>query len=463
MFSILSMGPNELEESVKSGETVISVVGLGRMGLATACMFLDVGAKVVGVDSNRRVVEQVNSGQIHSVEESVERVLRKAIREDRFKATDRLEEVAAKTPIILIVVPTDVDSRNRPDYSAVERVSKQIGRRMGKGCLIILESTVGVGVTERLVKKGLEDASGFQAGKDFGLVFSPIRASEGSAMRDMVNYPRIIAATDARSIQVTTTLFRTVGNGEILQASSFEAAEAEKLFENVYRDVTLALTNELAVFCENAGIDYDEVVGMSNSQPYCHLLLPGAWVGGGCIPVNPYFLIEAGEYNNSKLRMVRLARKLNNQLPPHIIRLVVKSLRDCGKSIRRANVAVFGASYKANVKNLQYSPIHLLVERLAKKGAEVRVYDPFFTSEELNKAGLPAARGLNGALEEADVLLITVAHDEFKKLNPRSVARLVRRPAVVVDCGYALDPRRIEEEGLVYRRVGRGDYRPQEL
>jgi len=308
----------------------------------------------------------------------------------------------------------------------------------------------------------LEAASGFQAGNDFGLAYSPIRASEGSALRDLLNYPRVIAATDDRSLQAASALFHAMGSGEAIHASSFEAAEAEKLFENVYRDVSLALTNELAVFCENAGLDYDEIVGMCNSQPYCHLLLPGAWVGGGCIPVNPYFLIEAGEYNNSKLRMARLARKVNDQLPSHIIRLVVRSLRDCGKSIRRAKVAVFGASYKADVKNLEYSPVHLLVERLAKKGAEVKVYDPFFTSEELKKAGLPAARGLKGTLEKADVLLITVAHGEFKKLNPRSIARLVKRPAAVIDCGYTLDPRRVEEEGMVFRRIGTGDYKRQE-
>jgi len=456
------MSPDEFGESVKSGETVISVVGLGRMGLATACLFLDVGARVVGVDSNRRVVELVSAGQVRFVEEGVGRILRKAISEDRFKATDRLGKVAAETAVILIVVPTGVDSRNRPDYSAVEKVCKQIGRGMQKGCLVVLESTVGIGVTERLVKGGLEAASGFQAGKDFGLAYSPIRASEGSALRDLLNYPRVIAATDDRSLQAASALFHAMGSGEAIHASSFEAAEAEKLFENVYRDVSLALTNELAVFCENAGLDYDEIVGMCNSQPYCHLLLPGAWVGGGCIPVNPYFLIEAGEYNNSKLRMARLARKVNDQLPSHIIRLVVRSLRDCGKSIRRAKVAVFGASYKADVKNLEYSPVHLLVERLAKKGAEVKVYDPFFTSEELKKAGLPAARGLKGTLEKADVLLITVAHGEFKKLNPRSIARLVKRPAAVIDCGYTLDPRRVEEEGMVFRRIGTGDYKRQE-
>jgi UDP-N-acetyl-D-mannosaminuronate dehydrogenase len=172
--------------------------------------------------------------------------------------------------------------------------------------------------------------------------------------------------------------------------------------------------------------------------------------------VNPYFLIEAGKYSGSKLRMVKLARKLNDQLLSHTIKLVVKSLRDAGRSIRRARIAVFGASYKANVKNLTYSPIHLLVDRLSKKGAEVRVYDPFFTSEELRRSDLPAARGVKGTLEGANLLLITVGHDEFKTLNLRSLTRLMNKPAVVIDCGNALDPIKVEEEKLVYYRLGRG-------
>jgi len=253
-------------------------------------------------------------------------------------------------------------------------------------------------------------------------------------------------------------------SGEQRQALETWVAHGGHLTHGMRNNVSAKMfdTRSYVVSRSTGLLDYDEIVGMCNSQPYCHLLLPGAWVGGGCIPVNPYFLIEAGEYNNSKLRIARLARKVNDQLPSHIIRLVVRSLRDCGKSIRRAKVAVFGASYKADVKNLEYSPVHLLVERLAKKGAEVKVYDPFFTSEELKKAGLPAARGLKGTLEKADVLLITVAHGEFKKLNPRSIARLVKRPAAVIDCGYTLDPRRIEEEGMVFRRIGTGDYKRQE-
>ncbi len=450
------MSPGDLEESVKSGKTIISVVGLGRMGLATACLFLDVGATVIGADSNRRVVETVGSGQVRFAEEGVEKILRKAISEGRFKATDRLSEVVPEAAVIIVVVPTGLDSRSRPDYSAVEEVCKQIGKGMREGSLLVLESTVGVGVTELLVKRALESASGFQAGKDFGLVYSPIRASEGSALKDLLSYPRIVAATEGRSLEAVSALFRLLGGEAVIHASSFNAAEAEKLFENAYRDVSLALTNELALFCENAGLDWGEIVRMCNSQPYCHLLVPGAWVGGGCIPVNPYFLVEAGEYSNAKLRMVRLARKLNDQLLSHTIRLVVTSLRDCGKSIRRAKVAVFGASYKANVKNVEYSPIHLLVDRLAKKGAEVRLYDPFFTSEELMGAGLPAARGLKGTLEGADLLLITVGHDEFKSLSLRVVSQLVRRPAVIIDCGHVLDPGRVEEENLTYRRVGRG-------
>ena len=446
----------DITDAVRSGKAVIAVYGLGWMGLSTACLFAEAGANVIGVDADSRVIELIKSCRSPISEPNLETLIKKHIGTGRFTVTGNGKEAAAKAAVIIIVVPTLLDKRNRPDYSAVEKACNEIGRGLKPGCLIIFESTVGPGTTETLVKEAIEKNSGFKAGSNFGLAYSPIRATPGQALQDIVNYPRVIAASDSRSLEAACAVLGVIIRSEFIKVRDFKTAETTKLCENTYRDINIALSNELAIFCERLGVDFDEIRIAANSQPHCHLHIPGAWVGGGCIPQNPFFLIDAAEELETPLRIAPLARKINDQMPSHTIRLVTDALRSCRKNIKRAKVAILGVSYRANVKEIRSSPVKEVIEILQKRGAKVTVFDPYFTPEELKKLGYVSARTAERTVDGVDCILVTVGHDEFKRLKLDSLIRFVRRPAALIDAGHVFSPTAAENAGFIYRGIGRG-------
>jgi nucleotide sugar dehydrogenase len=456
MLPMMDMKRQEIAEAVRRGELTVTAVGLGRMGLPTACLFAEAGVRVVGADIDRYVVETVGRGESPFAEPGLNALLKKHIHTKRITVTLDVRQAASQSDVILIAVPTGVDTAMRPDYSAVERACREVGRGLRDRTLVIFESTVGPGITEGLVKGAIENASGLKAGSNFGLAYSPIRAAAGSALRDIASYPRIIGAYDPRSMEAASAVLGFIVRGGLVSVSSLKAAEAAKLFENVYRDVNIALANELAVFCERSGLDFNEIGSAANTQPFSHIHRPGVGVGGECIPVNPYFLLAQAEEANANLGLARLARKVNDAMPQHTVRLVRSALRSCGKPLRRSKISVLGLSYKANVKEERGSPATTIIRSLAKKGAIVSVFDPNYTSDELKRLGYTSVPSLDRTVEGADCIVVTVAHDQFKDIRLEKFTRLIRRPAAIVDGARAFDPEKAEKAGFIYRGIGRG-------
>ncbi len=459
MPDIMDLKPEEISTKISKGEISICIVGLGSMGLPAACLFAEAGAKVIGVDVDRCVVEKVNKGKSPLTEPGLENLIKNFVGKGQLQATDDAKDAASKSDIAIIIVPTMIDKLKRPDYSIVEKACKNIGQGIKKGALIIFESTVGPGVTETVVKKELEEASGLKADVDFGLAYSPIRATVGRTLKDIMNYPRIVGANDKRSLEAAAAVLSTIAKGGIIRTRDIKTAEAVKLFENVYRDVNIALANELAVFCEAAGIDYFECMNAAITQPYCHLHIPSTGVGGSCIPVNPYFLIEESEDLGVKPQMVRLARRVNDAMPSHMLRLIESAAKTCKKSLKRTRIAVLGISYRANVKEPRYSVVKDLVNLLKKRGVRVAVYDPYFTTEELKELGYDGYGRLERVVENVDCIVIAVGHDEFKRLNLKNLKRLTRKPAAIIDGGNTLNPSEVEAAGFIYRGLGHGSMR----
>ncbi len=456
MIDILKQSPEDLKRQVAKGNVTVSVIGLGWMGLPTACLLAEAGARVIGVDMNHSIVKRLNEGTSHLEEPGVERLVRRHIRTGRFKATTVVEEASSQSDVVIIVVPTLIDQSKRPDYSAVENASEEIGKGMHKGSLIILESTCGPGVTERIVRATLEKRSGLKAGEDFGLAYSPIRAMAGRALVDLQSYNRVVGAINKKSLDAACSILSTTTKGEMIRVRDIKTAEAAKLFEVIYRDANIGLANEFAVFCENAGIDYVEAMAAANSQPYSHLHVPGAGVGGHCLPVYPYMLIDEGKSQGVKLRIVKTSRSINEEMPKHVLGLAANGLRSSGKPLRRARVTVLGISYRPNVKEIRFSPAIELISLLKRRGARVTIHDPKFSCEEIGKLGHEAEPTLKKAVEKADCVIIAVAHDEFRKLDARELAALMGRSPVIVDCAHLIDPAQAEKSRVTYRGVGRG-------
>jgi nucleotide sugar dehydrogenase len=278
----------------------------------------------------------------------------------------------------------------------------------------------------------------------------------GRALQDLQTYPKIVGGIDKRSLEAACAALSVIVKGELVRVHDIKTAELSKLFETIYRDVNIGLANEFALLCEQVGVDYLETARAANSQPYSHLHSTGVGVGGHCLPVYPYLLSTEADTFDSRLRLVLDARKINDEMPRHVAKLASDGLRICGKSLKRAKVVVLGISYRPNVKEVRFSPSLDLISILKKRGARVSTFDPLFTTSELNTMGLVSEPTLRRAVEKADSVILTIAHDEFKKLDTIELAAHMSKRGLIIDCTGILDPASVEKSGLVYRGPGRG-------
>lgn len=454
MSSVMAAGEKDFETPENRGKYVIGVMGCGRTGLPLACLFADAGFKVMGVDANQQVVNLIRKGKAPFVEVGLDALVKKHVKEGSLTATSDVREAASKSDAMLLIVPTPLDRTKKPDYTVVERLGKEVGMGMRSGSLIICGSTVGVGITETLVKETLENASGLKAGTDFGLAYVSVRATTGRVLQDIASYPQVVGAIDEQSLKVACLVLGTVAKGGVVKTQNVKTAEAARLFENVQYDVNMALANELALLCEKNGIDFTEAVKAVNTQSDCRLLFPG--VVGGYLSRDSYVLVSEAESANAKLRMVELARKVNDEMLDYACSLMRSGLRRCGKTVNRAVIVVFGVSCLPNVKVSQGSPALEFVNILRKKGVKVRVYDPYFSCKELRGLGFPAEETWAKTVEGADCLIILVGHDKFRRLNLKKMRFLVKKPAAIVDMGQVIEPEKAEKAGFIYRGLGRG-------
>ena len=451
---ILNLEATDWNSTTERGKHTVCVVGCGRIGLPTACVVAEAGFRVIGVDTNANVVGLLKRGKAPFVETGLSILLKKHLRSGSFKATTDTKKAVSQSDIIMIIVPTVIDEKKKPDYSYVEKSCKDVGTGLNRGSLVIFASTVGPGITETLVKETLENTSGLKAGIDFGLANSTTRAAPGQILQDLISYPRVVGAIDEKSFEIASLFFKTFVKNGIVSVHDLRTAEMVKLFENVYRDVSLALSNELGLSCEKLKIDYLEAQAAANTQPYCHLLRPG--LVAGHIPKDPYLLLEEAENAGARLSVVASARKVNDGMLDHTIQLAKDALCERQRPFKNAKIALLGVSYRANIKEPRGTAVTQLAKLFATKGAVVRVFDPLFSYNELREIGLPAERTLEKAVEGTDCLVIVVGHNRFKHLSLKKLKLLMTKAASIVDMGNVIQPGKAEKAGFVYRGVGRG-------
>jgi len=450
----MKLEASDLDSPEKRAKYTLCVVGCGRIGLPTACVFAEAGFRVIGVDVDPHVVSLLKKGKAPFVETGLSALVKKHVKSGRLTATTDTKKAVSESDIIVLIVPTVIDEKKKPDYSYVEKSCRDVGMGLRQSSLVIFASTVGPSITETLVKETLENASGLKAGTDFGLVNSPTRAAPGQILRDLASYPRVVGAINEQSFKVASHVLSTIVKSGIVKVRDLRTAETVKLFENVYRDVSLALANDFALFCEKMKVDYLETQSAANTQPYSHLLRPG--IVAGHIPKDPYLLLEEAENVSAKLSIVALARKINDEMLEHTVQLVREALGKHQKPFRRAKVALLGVSYRANIKEHRGTATTQLVKMFTAKGAIVRVYDPLYSFKELTEMGYPAERTLAKTVEKTDCIVIAVGHSRFKRLNLKKLKLLMTKTAAIVDMGHVIEPEKAEREGFVYRGVGRG-------
>ncbi len=453
ILKILELSDKKIASLLKKGEITIGLVGIGRIGLPTAAVLAESGARVIGIDIDPEVVEKVNQGSVHIDEPGLDRLVARLVKRGNLRATSNIEEAAKDSDVLIICVPTPIDSSKKPIYSQVEVACVSVAKGIRNGSLVIIESTVGPGTVEGFLTPLLEAASGMKAGEDFGLASCPERADPGKVLNDLRKVPRIVGGIDERSTRVAAALYRAGMGVEVIEMSNPKSANAVKLTENISRDVNIALMNELAILFERLEIDIVEVIQAASTKWNFMPHYPGAGVGGPCLPSNPYYLIQEGQKVGYIPYLVRMAREVNDRMPSHVVELVMEALNEIGKTVNGSKIALLGVSYKPGISDIQLSPARPIIQSLKRLGADLTGFDPFFLGQKV--LDLRLSSNLDTALKGTDAVILCTAHKEFQKLDFRKLAGLMNTPAALVDARGIIDKASVEEAGLIFKGVGR--------
>jgi nucleotide sugar dehydrogenase len=393
----------------------VAVVGMGKIGLPLAAQYAGAGWHVIGVDVLPEVVETLNAGRVHFDEEpGLAQRIAEAHAAGSIEATLSHAEAAGRADVVVMIVPLMLSDEQLPDYRVIDPATDAVGEGIHAGSLVIYETTLPVGDPRRRFGPALERSSGLASGDPetgFLLAFSPERVYSGRVFRDLATYPKLVGGVDAVSTERAAAFYRSVlpDSAEVWPLSTAEAAEFAKLAETTYRDVNIALANELARFAERSGVDIQEVIRGANSQPFSHIHQPGLGVGGHCIPVYPHFLISRGP----ELQIPELARRVNDG---QVGRAVQELQRELG-SLEGVPVLVLGLTYRENVRELAYSRAIPLIERLRFHGAEVWAYDPLLAETDVERLGARAWGW--GSPSEAQAIVVQTADPRFRELDLR--------------------------------------------
>ena len=417
--------------------TDVCVVGLGYIGLPTAAIFATHGFRVIGVDSNPAVVATIDGGDTHIAEPGMRTLLQAAIRSGNLTAQSDVQSA----DVYIVAVPTPLTGDRQPDLDNVRAACRAIASHLRTGNLVIIESTVPPGATLKVVAPLLE-SSGLKSGVDFALAHCPERVLPGTILREMVENDRIVGGIDGSSADRAAELYRTFVVGNIYRTDA-TTAEMVKLSENTYRDVNIALANELAGIASMVGVDVWRVIDMANKHPRVNLHRPGPGVGGHCIPVDPWFLVSAAP---EATPLIRTSREINDSQP----RLVVQKVLNLLKDTRHPKVALLGVSYKADVDDARESPALEVIHGLEKAGVAISVHDPHVRS--FGRAPV----SLEEAFRDADVAVLLTDHRELRNLDPDQLGPSMRSRNVL-DTRDCLDVSRWRAAGFHVSVLGIGD------
>ncbi|MCK9150903.1 nucleotide sugar dehydrogenase [Methanobacterium alcaliphilum] len=425
----------------------IALYGLGHIGLPTASLFASKGFEVIGVDINQKIVDTVNSGYSPIIEPGLDELVHEVVKKGYLKATNKGVEALNSSNVMIVVVPTPADENNLSDLSAVISACQSIVEFLKKGDLVIIESTIPPGTCENVVIPILEK-NGLKASKDFGLAYTPERALPNNTLFEMTHNARVIGAIDSESAEKAVFLYEKITTGKVITVKNLITAEMVKLMENTYRDTNIALANELAIVCESLDIDAIDAIDAANFHPRVNIHTPGPGVGGHCLSIDPYFIVEMAEKKGKDAKLIKTARNINEQMPYYVLQLIEDSLKQVGKPIKNSKVSILGVAYKGNVADTRETPAKPLINTLLNKGAHVFAHDPYVNGEIIRHMGAQEVT-LEKALD-CDCVVLMTDHKEYLQITPEMIKKSVficNRPV--------LDPEPFRSKGVIFKGVGR--------
>ncbi len=418
----------ELITKIEDGTANIGVIGLGYVGLPLAISFSE-KFNVVGYEVNDSLVNHLLKGTSHIQDISDEDLnvhLNKS-----FYPTNKCEDLK-KCDFIIICVPTPLANENEPDLSYIKSSCSTIANILRKGQFVILESTTYPGTTEEVVLPILEN-SGLKAIVDFGLAYSPERIDPGNKEYTVINTPKVVGGINEECTKIASLLYGSIIN-KVVNVKDARTAESVKIVENIFRNVNIALVNELALIFEKMGVDTWEVVDAASTKPYGFMpFYPGPGIGGHCIPLDPFYMSYKAKKYGFIPRFIETSGEINNYMKIHAVNLVENGLKKVGKRIYGSTVAVMGIAYKKNIADTRESPAKKILEELVNLGSRVKVYDPYAKLIKTDVGEFCSEKNMEDALKGVDCVIFVVDHDQFKQINTSDFTKLMESP-VVVDC-----------------------------
>lgn len=427
--------------NMESTKKSVCIIGLGYVGLPLAVQCALKGYEVYGLENDTEKNALINSGKSPIKEEFLDDNLPKI----KLVATND-PSVIKKSDVVIVCVPTPVDETFMPDLTPVKIATQTIVENLNPGQLVVIESTINPGVCEEVVEPIFAKA-GFTVGKDYELSHCPERINPGDPKWDVTNIPRVVGSFTEQGLKTSVAFYESVIDASIMPMKSVREAEATKIMENSFRDINLAFVNELAKSFDKLGIDVIDVIKGASTKPFAFMPhWPGCGVGGHCIPVDPYYLIERAKASGFDHEFLKIARKVNNSMPEYTVELMQDALNAVKLPLNGTNIGLLGISYKANVADLRESPALKVIKHLKHHLANVLVFDP-------NTEKHSTVKSLEELLEKSDALILATDHKEFKEIDPTLFKKYGIK--AIIDGRNCLDKKAIEDLGIIYKGIGR--------
>jgi len=401
----------QLIHKLETKTATIGVVGLGYVGLPLAVEKAKAGFTVIGFDVQEEKVRMVNDGNNY-IGDVVQEDLEALVASEKLKATADYAFIR-DVDAVAICVPTPLDIYKQPNMEYVKSSVEAIAANMTSGTLVVLESTTYPGTTEELIRPILENA-GLVVGKDIFLAYSPERIDPGNKQFNTKNTPKVVGGVTKECTKVAAAMYRAVLDGDVHEVSSPAVAEMEKLLENTFRNINIALANEMAILCHKMGIDVWEVIDAAATKPYGFMpFYPGPGLGGHCIPIDPWYLTWKAREYNYHTKLIETAGEINDSMPDFVVQRCAEILNEQKKSLNGSKILVLGVAYKRDIDDYRESPVLPILERLTKVGAEWEAVDPHIPEFKLNGEMVNTVELTEEKLKEADLVVIATNHSGF--------------------------------------------------
>jgi len=399
-----------LKRKIENKEALIGVIGLGYVGLPLAVCFAKNGFHVIGIDIDKDRIRKVEKGITYILDVPLEDI-KSVVEKNRFKATTDFRNIR-KLDAVIICVPTPLGKNREPDVSYIREAVAKIKDNIGKGQLVVLESTTYPGTTKEILLPILESA-GLKEGRDFYLAFSPERIDPGNETYKTQNTPKVIGGISSKSTRIAKLLYDQVIT-EVVPVSSASSAEMVKLLENTFRIVNIALVNEISTLCEKLGLNIWEIIDAAKTKPYGYMpFYPGPGVGGHCIPVDPLYLSWKAKEHGFETKFIDLASAVNEAMPQYVTDRLEKILSRKKKPLNKSNIIILGVAYKKDVKDLRESPALGIITILERRGAKVSYYDPLFPYLRINGIDLKRTKIDKKTLKKFDCAILISDHSDM--------------------------------------------------